>query len=274
MLTTCTNLATVSNSVGAPPFRRTVARLLHRIGRRGASLCFIGLLCLVIAASLGFAPPEQRVTPGYAILAGIVPLAVWAVAWAVTGALCLVQMFMRSDRVAFAAATALLLLYGLVHLISTFTGVNPRGWVAGAVWLAFGGWVALIATWPETIAVDRLPGEPAGSAVVIVADAGGLIQSWNPEAAILFGWTTDEAVGRPLTMLMPARFRDRHAAGLTRVCTSGHSDLAGRVIPLSGLHRDGTEFPIDLTVNAWHSDDGITYTGVVRPVGGGDVRAE
>ncbi|MGN9837668.1 PAS domain S-box protein [Nonomuraea sp. H19] len=250
-----------------------VARVVHRIGRRGASLAFVGLLCLAIAVSLAFAPADQRATPSYAMLASVAPLTVWALAWGVIGTLCLVQTFMRSDRVAFAAATALLLLYGLVYLLSTFTGDNPRGWVGGAVWLAFGGWLALIATWPEAVAVDRLP--ETGSAAVVVADASGVILSWNPQAAALFGWSTDEAVGRPLTVLMPRRFREQHAAGLARVHSTGRSELAGRIIPLVGLRRDGSEFPIALTVNAWHSDEGITYTGVIRPVGGGrDVRAE
>ncbi|MGW0807145.1 PAS domain S-box protein [Nonomuraea sp. NPDC002799] len=249
------------------------ARVLRRIGRRGASLAFVGLVSLVIAASLAFAPPEQRATPAYAMLASIAPLIVWAVAWGAMGFLCLVQTFMRSDRVAFAAATALILLYGLVNLISTFTGANPRGWVAGAVWLGFGGWIALIATWPEAAAtIDRLPG--ADSSAVIVADSAGLIQSWNPQATGLFGWSTEEAVGRPMTFLMPRRFRAQHAAGLTRVRDSGRSELSGRIIPLVGLHRDGSEFAIALTINAWHSDDGITYTGVIQAVGGGDASTE
>ncbi|MCA2183519.1 PAS domain S-box protein [Nonomuraea cavernae] len=259
---------------GAPVIRRAVVRVLRRIGRRGASLAFVGLLGLAIAASLEFVPVEQLGTPAYATLSAVAPLKVWALVWGLTGALCLVQMFMRSDRVAFAVATALLLLYGLIYLISTFTGDNPRGWVGGAVWLAFGGWIALIATWPEAVTVDRLPGDATDPAVVIVADAAGVIRSWNPEAAAMFGWTTEEAVGRPLTILMPSRFRDQHTAALSRVCSAGRSDLAGRVIPVAGLHRDGTEFAMTLTVNAWHSADGITYTGVIRPAGGRSVRAE
>ncbi|GAA4934479.1 PAS domain S-box-containing protein [Nonomuraea thailandensis] len=243
-----------------------LTRVLHRIGRRGASLAFVGLLCLAIAASLAFPPAGQAATPSYAVLAAIAPLDAWALAWAATGALCLVQMFLRSDRVAFAAATALLLLYGLVYLISTFTGDNPRGWVGAAVWLAFGGWIALIATWPEAVTADRA----TGGAAVVVADADGLIQSWNPQAAKLFGWSTEEAVGRPLTILMPPRLRDQHVEGLARVRVTGVSELAGHIIPLVGLRRDGSEFPIALTVNAWHGDDGIAYTGVIRPMRGGD----
>jgi PAS domain S-box-containing protein len=243
------------------------ARLVRRIGRRGASLVFVGLLSLVIGASLVFAEPEQRTMPAFTILAGLAPLSVWAAAWFAVGVLCLVQTFMRSDRIAFAAATALLLMYGLIFLSSTITGQNPRGWVTGAVWLAFGGWIALIATWPEAAHLTRVP--VSGGAAIVVADDAGTILSWNPQAKRMFGWSTDEAVGRPLTVLMPDRYRARHDEGLARVRAKGRSDLSGEVIPLMGLRRDGTEFPISLTVNAWHTDDGITYTGVIRAVGGG-----
>ncbi|MEV4470346.1 PAS domain S-box protein [Nonomuraea sp. NPDC049504] len=251
------------------------ARVLRRIGRRGASLAFVGLLCLAVAASLAFRQGGERAAAGQAMLTTIAPIPVWALAWCLTGVLCLVQMFLRSDRVAFAVATALLLLYGLVHLISTFTGDNPRGWVAGAVWLAFGGWIALIATWPEAATVHRLTSGCRGGPAIVVADGGGVIQSWNPQAAALFGWSTEEAVGRPLTILIPPRLRERHLAGLTRVRSSGESVLSGRIIRLMGLRRDGSEIPIALTVNTWRGDDGVGYTGVIRLVGGaGDVESD
>ncbi|WP_170223697.1 hypothetical protein [Nonomuraea turkmeniaca] len=51
-----------------------VARVTRRIGRRGASLAFVGLLSLAISASLAFAPADQRETPGYAMLASFAPL--------------------------------------------------------------------------------------------------------------------------------------------------------------------------------------------------------
>ncbi|QYC37796.1 Sensor protein FixL [Nonomuraea coxensis DSM 45129] len=235
---------------------------MRRIGRRGASLIFVGLLSLVIGASLVFAGPDARALPAFTILATLVPLPAWAAVWFAVGVLCLVQACMRSDRVAFAAATALLLMYGLIFLSSTFTGQNPRGWVTGAVWLAFGGWIALIATWPEAASLARMP--VSDGAAVVVADASGTILSWNPQAKRMFGWSTDEAVGRPLSVLIPDRYRFQHDEGLARIRATGRSDLSGEVIPLMGLRRDGTEFPIALTVNAWHTDDGITYTGVIR----------
>jgi hypothetical protein len=54
---------------------------------------------------------------------------------------------MLQDRIAFALTTAMWWLYGLAHITGVFTGINPRGWVGGLLWIAFGGWVNLIATW-------------------------------------------------------------------------------------------------------------------------------
>jgi len=124
-------------------------RIARRIGRRGTSLLFVGLVAAVIAVSLIYPPPEVRANPGYIQLASIAPLSLWAALWAVVSVLCLTQAFVRSDRIAFAAATALVLSWGLISVAGALTGVNPRGWVAGAVWLGFGGWLTLISTWPE-----------------------------------------------------------------------------------------------------------------------------
>lgn len=125
-------------------------RLGRRIGRRGASLLFVGLLAEMVALSLLHTPPDVRAQPGYRVLAGILPLPVWGVAWAICGALCLWQAFAKSDRVAFAVASALMVAYGIAYLIGALTGANPRGWVGASLFFAFGAWLSLISTWPET----------------------------------------------------------------------------------------------------------------------------
>ncbi|MFG1942205.1 hypothetical protein [Nonomuraea sp. NPDC048826] len=141
--------------------RRQARRLARRVGRRGTSLLFVGLVSAVIAWSLVSPPRLGRPNLAHAQLAAIAPLRVWAVLWAITAGICLVQAFFRSDRVAFAAATALTLAWGLIYLAGALTGVNPAGWIGGAVWLGFGGWLTLISTWPET---GPAPTEPHGEA--------------------------------------------------------------------------------------------------------------
>lgn len=129
-----------------------VRRVGLLIGRRGASLLFVGMLAFVLAASLWFAP----VAPTYRVLSDLAPLWLWASAWTLSGAVCWVQAFVRQDRVAFALSTAMWWAYGLAYFVGSFSGANPRGWVGGAIWVLFGAWINLIATWPET--ADLLPG--------------------------------------------------------------------------------------------------------------------
>ncbi len=120
-------------------------------------MLFVGLLSLVLATSLATIGPQQIASPGYVMLTSLAPLQVWAVTWAISAIVCWIQAFMRQDRVAFALATAMWWFYGLAYLIGTFSGVNPRGWVLGGVWIAFGGWINLIATWPEASPTPKPP---------------------------------------------------------------------------------------------------------------------
>src|SRR5207247_1203726 len=71
--------------------------------------------------------------------------------------------------------------------------------------------------------------ETAGDGIVS-ADADGVITSFNQAAERMFGYTRDEAVGRPLTILMPERFHDAHRAGLQRFIATGERHLIGRAV--------------------------------------------
>src|SRR5437867_783534 len=86
----------------------------------------------------------------------------------------------------------------------------------------------------------------AGS--LVVANQAGSIVGWFGAAEAMFGWTAVEVVGRPVTVLMPARYRAAHAAGLARVTATGRSELAGRLILVDALHRDGHEFPVQILI--------------------------
>lgn len=123
--------------------------LRHRVGRRGSALLFFALLDVVYAGSLAWAPASVRSTPAYAWLTSYLPLWAWAALWAGVGLLCAVQAFRRADRLAFAAASLLKVLWGVLHAAGWLLDVVPRGYVSAAVWLAFAGFVQVIASWPE-----------------------------------------------------------------------------------------------------------------------------
>jgi PAS domain S-box-containing protein len=108
--------------------------------------------------------------------------------------------------------------------------------------------------------------DTAGDALIGM-DAGGLITDWNPQAEATFGWSRDEAIGRLVaTTIIPERFRDAHAQGLRRFLATGEGPVLGKRIELVGLHRDGHEFPVELSVNVVRSPEGPTFHAFVHDI--------
>jgi PAS domain S-box-containing protein len=80
-------------------------------------------------------------------------------------------------------------------------------------------------------------------------DSDGRIVGWNAQAAATFGWSRDDVIGRQLSeTIIPAGFRAAHIAGLRRFHETGEAPIVNRRLELRGLHRDGREFPIEITV--------------------------
>jgi len=101
---------------------------------------------------------------------------------------------------------------------------------------------------------------------IVVADHRGLIVSWNQSASALFGYANDEAIGKPLTILMPLRYRPAHEKGLARMEATGTGRMMGSVVELHGLRSDGTEFPIELSLATWNTASGNFYSGIIRDI--------
>lgn len=101
---------------------------------------------------------------------------------------------------------------------------------------------------------------------IILADGHGTIMLWNKAAQHLFGYSEEEVMGQPLTCLMPARYQDAHQKGLERVRSSGHSRLAGKAVELHGLRKDGTEFPLELSLGTWQSGGSMFFSGIIRDI--------
>jgi len=102
---------------------------------------------------------------------------------------------------------------------------------------------------------------------IVSADGDGRLRSWNRGAQRMFGWQAEEVLGRSLTVIVPERFRRPHVEGLARVRRTGQSKLAGSVVELMALRRDGSEFPIELSIGVW--DDvsaGLSFSGVIRDI--------
>ena len=83
----------------------------------------------------------------------------------------------------------------------------------------------------------------------VAMDAGGRITEWNPQAEITFGWKREEALGRALAeTIIPPALRDVHRRGLRRFLDTGQGRALEKRLELSALHRDGHEFPVEVTI--------------------------
>ena len=101
---------------------------------------------------------------------------------------------------------------------------------------------------------------------IVSADVGGRIIFWNAGAEAMFGRSAADALGRPLTDLMPERYHQAHQAGTARFLATGEGRLLGSTVEVEGLRADGTEFPLELSLGSWSQSGQRCFTGVLRDV--------
>ncbi|MBX2818330.1 MAG: PAS domain S-box protein [Rhodothermaceae bacterium] len=101
---------------------------------------------------------------------------------------------------------------------------------------------------------------------IISANQDGDIIFWNMEAEKIFGYSREEILGKPLTRLMPARHIRSHERGLNRHVATGHKRAIGKVIKLEGKRKDGSEFPLELSLSSWKTEHGIFFSAILRDI--------
>lgn len=101
---------------------------------------------------------------------------------------------------------------------------------------------------------------------IVSIDEDGLVALWNPSAAELFGYTDAQMLGEPLTAIIPERFRDPHTEGIARVVAGGEHHVIGKTVELAGLHKDGREFPMELSLGTWNVGSNRYFSGIIRDI--------
>jgi len=99
---------------------------------------------------------------------------------------------------------------------------------------------------------------------IIMIDARGRIEFFNPAAERLFGYQTDEVIGRNVSMLMPSPYTEEHDHYLHRYLTTRERHIIGIGREVTGQRKDGTTFPIHLSVGELSVDGETKFTGIVR----------
>ncbi|MGV8933387.1 MAG: diguanylate cyclase, partial [Gallionellaceae bacterium] len=107
----------------------------------------------------------------------------------------------------------------------------------------------------------------AAQDAVIMINSCGNISHWNPAAEKMFGYAAAEAIGLNLhNLVAPARYREAHNSGFASFIQSGKGVLIGEVTELEAQRRDGSEFPIEISISSVKIKDQWHAVAIVRDI--------
>lgn len=99
---------------------------------------------------------------------------------------------------------------------------------------------------------------------IITMDAAGLVVSFNPAAEQIFGYASDEVIGRDIDMLMPEVYREPFRRQLKAFDESGGGLRPGRSFGLRGITKSGDEFPVEWSINAMQVEEQRLFVAMLR----------
>jgi PAS domain S-box-containing protein len=98
-------------------------------------------------------------------------------------------------------------------------------------------------------------------------DQAGKITAWNRAASDMFGWPAEKALGKELAALViPERYRDAHKRGLDRFMRTGKGPMLNNRVEVLALHRDGSEFPVELSITAVRVRGGFSFHAFIHDI--------
>ena len=102
---------------------------------------------------------------------------------------------------------------------------------------------------------------------VVTIDIEGRVINWNPQAEQLFGWPAADILQRRLSeTIIPPAYREAHERGLARFRETGEGPALNRRLELSALRRDGTEFPVELTITPVRLQGSTVFSAFLRDI--------
>lgn len=104
------------------------------------------------------------------------------------------------------------------------------------------------------------------SEAIITIDEWGNVTYWNASATRMFGYKEDQVLGQSISFIMPVRYRADHEAAIKRHATTGEIKIEGKTVELSGLRKDGSEFPLELSMSRWKTQQGTFFTAIIHDI--------
>jgi PAS domain S-box-containing protein len=118
---------------------------------------------------------------------------------------------------------------------------------------------------PHAEALFRSLLEAAPDSIILV-DAAGRIVLVNAQTESLFGYRREELVGQPVEMLIPERARDRHIPQRVQYLASPTTRPMGAGLDLAGRRKDGSEFPVEISLSPMPTPEGVLIISIIRDV--------
>jgi len=101
---------------------------------------------------------------------------------------------------------------------------------------------------------------------IIGSDHSGNIIAWNSAAERTFGYSAEEVMNRSVAILMPERFAELHERAMERAVAAGKLFYARSVREVFGRKKDGTEFPVEVSISSWRHRGEMFFTAIIRDI--------
>lgn len=102
---------------------------------------------------------------------------------------------------------------------------------------------------------------------IVTMDQAGLVTAWNRHAEATFGWTTAEAMSRPVAdLILPEADRAAHRLGLAKFLETGESQIIDKRIEIPAQRKDGAIFPVEMVISAVRAPMGWEFTGLMHDI--------
>jgi PAS domain S-box-containing protein len=102
---------------------------------------------------------------------------------------------------------------------------------------------------------------------IVMADSNGRISHWNRAAENIFGYTKEEALGKEMLKLITSnRFHEDFLRGFQNFIETGQGSFVGKTLELPFIRKDGTEFPVELSISAFQMKGEWYAVGILRDI--------